>query len=67
MDSKEEKIVKMDAEVDPEKELTCVLSAIKKLKKRNLKQKLQKYEEVDHDSREKKCHKTFQIWKRLST
>ena len=54
-DSKEEENVEIDGEVDLEEELICALSEIKKVKKKNLKQKeqLQKYEEGDHDSKTK--------------
>jgi hypothetical protein len=55
MDSEEEENVETNGEVDLEEELMCALSEIKKLRKMNLKQKekLQKYEEEDRDSKSK--------------
>jgi predicted RNase H-like nuclease (RuvC/YqgF family) len=55
MDSEEEENVETDGEVDLEEELMCALREIKKLRKKNLKQKeqLQKYEEEDRDSKSK--------------
>jgi hypothetical protein len=55
MDSEEEENDETNGEVDLKEELMCALSEIKKLRKKNLKQteKLQKYEEQDHDSKSK--------------
>jgi hypothetical protein len=55
VDLEGEKNIEIDGEVDLEEELICSLSEIKKLRKKNLKQKeqLQKYEEEDHDSKSK--------------
>jgi predicted RNase H-like nuclease (RuvC/YqgF family) len=55
MDSEEEENTETDGEVDLEEELMCALREIKKLRKNNLKQKekLQKYEEEDRDSKAK--------------
>jgi hypothetical protein len=55
MDSKEEENGETDGEVDIEEEIMCALREIKKLRKNNLKQKekLQKYEEEDSDSKDK--------------
>jgi hypothetical protein len=55
MDSEEEEKTKTDGEVDLEEELICALSEIKKLRKKNLKQKkqLRKYEEKDTNSKTK--------------
>jgi hypothetical protein len=55
MDSDEEENAKIDGEVDVEEELMCPLSGIKKLRKKNLKQKdqLHKYEKEDRDSKAK--------------
>jgi hypothetical protein len=58
---------KIDVEVDLEEELICALSKIKKLKKNNLKQnkKLQKYEEEDHDAKEKMSQSLEEIEKTI--
>jgi hypothetical protein len=53
MISEEEENVEIVGEVDLEEEIMCSLSEIKNSRKMNLKQKekLQKYEEGDHDSK----------------
>jgi hypothetical protein len=67
MDSEEEQNVKIDVEVDLEEELICALREIKKLKKKNLKQKeqLQKYEEEDCDAKEKMSQSLEEIEKTI--
>jgi hypothetical protein len=55
MDSEEGENSERDGEVGIEEEIMCALRKIKKFGKKNLKQKekLQKYEEEDHDSKSK--------------
>ena len=67
MVSEEEKNVKIYGEVDLEEELMCALREIKKLRKKNLKQKeqLQNYEEKDHDSKAKMSQSLEEIEKNI--